>query len=199
MGSDHVIGIENQLPWHLPEDLKHFRRLTLGHPVIMGRKTHESIRRALPGRLNIIVTRNTNYKAAGCEVAHSLEEAILLATQHDDKEIFVIGGAQIYVEALNFADRLYLTEIEAVDDNRPLFGPFQGSAYFPKLNETIWRMERKGRKLRASGTKEKGFYYRFRKYVRRGKTTNRSVSSTLSEPDQSPRLSSKDIKILKQL
>lgn len=105
-----VIGRDGRLPWHLPEDLKHFKRTTNGHAIIMGRKTHESIGRPLPGRRNVVVTRGSA-RFEGCETASSLEEAIALARQTDDCP-FVIGGASLYERALPFATEVYLTEID---------------------------------------------------------------------------------------
>jgi dihydrofolate reductase len=187
MASDQVIGIENQLPWHLPEDLRHFRLLTLGHPVIMGRKTYESIGRPLPKRINIVVTRNPSYLAPGCIVAQSLPEALSLAAEHDKDEVFVIGGAEIYRESFEFADRLYLTEIECVDENQTLFGPFPGNTFFPKIDQSVWKIVRNGRKLKASGSELSKFYYRFRIYSRRSgskaKSIGLSVSSRASTSD----------------
>ena len=125
-----VIGRDNALPWHLPGDLKRFKALTLGHPVVMGRKTFESILAAngkpLPGRENIVVTRARDYAAAGCRVVHSLEAALACA---DGAEAFVIGGAEIYVLALPLAERLYLTEIDA---------DFEGDARFPRYDRGDW-------------------------------------------------------------
>ncbi|MEK7099620.1 MAG: dihydrofolate reductase [Patescibacteria group bacterium] len=121
-----AIGKDNDLLWRLPEELARFKRITLGHPVIMGRKTWESIPekfRPLPGRTNVVVTRDTSYEAVGAEVAHSLEEALTQAkSQSGSEEIFIIGGAQLYSEALSAADRLYLT---LVDDDK------EGEAFFP--------------------------------------------------------------------
>jgi dihydrofolate reductase len=132
LARNRVIGRRNELPWRLPEDLRRFKTLTLGHPVVMGRKTHESILgalgRPLPGRLNIVVTRSTDYAAPGCIVATSLEAA--LAAAPPAEEIFVIGGAEIYRAALATADRLHLTEIDA---------DYDGDAWFPKLPPDRWR------------------------------------------------------------
>ena len=120
-----VIGRDGDLPWRLPEDLKHFRRTTLGHAVVMGRATWESIGKPLPKRRNIVVTRNRDYMADGAEVAHSLPEALALAWQ-SDPEPFVIGGASLYAEALPQATRLELTEVhEEVD----------GDTFFPGYDE----------------------------------------------------------------
>lgn len=129
VAANGVIGSDNALPWRLPADLKRFKALTLGHPVIMGRKTHESIGRPLPGRRNIVVSRNAAYGAEGVEVSASLEAA-LAACQDDGEEVFVIGGAQLYTAALPLAQRLYLTEIHA---------GFAGDAHFPEFDRNAWR------------------------------------------------------------
>lgn len=121
-----VIGRQDKLMWPIPEDLKRFKRLTMGHPVIMGRKTFESILQSLgkplPGRTNVVITRDPNYTHEGAVVVHSLEKAIEKASEIDSEEIFIGGGAQIYEQALPFTDRLYLT---LIDDEKP------GDAYFP--------------------------------------------------------------------
>ncbi len=127
---DRVIGINNTLPWHLPEDLKHFREITRGHPVIMGRKTWESLPEAfrpLPGRLNVVISRQADYAAPGAQVVSSLEAALELA--HDLPEIFVIGGEQLYALALPQADRLLLTEVEM---------DVAGDAWFPEFSRETW-------------------------------------------------------------
>lgn len=129
VAANGVIGSDNALPWRLPEDLKRFKALTLGHPVIMGRRTHESIGRPLPGRRNIVISRNAAFAAEGCETAASLESAIAACAGTAD-EIFVIGGAQIYAKALPLAERLYLTEIRA---------EFPGDASFPAFDRDVWR------------------------------------------------------------
>lgn len=127
MGRGRVIGKDNALLWHIPDDLKRFKALTLGHPVIMGRKTWESLPerfRPLPGRMNIVVTRQDGYEATGAVVAHSLEDARAAAMRAEGgEEVFIIGGAQLYAEALPIAHRLYLT---LIDDTK------EGDAYFPE-------------------------------------------------------------------
>lgn len=127
MSEDRVIGVKNTLPWHLPADLKYFRQVTTGHPVVMGRKTYESIGKPLPGRENIILTRQADYEVAGCRVIHSMDE-ILGETQG---EMFVIGGAEIFKETLPYADRLYITMIH---------GAFAGDTYFPEIDPAQWRL-----------------------------------------------------------
>jgi dihydrofolate reductase len=122
-----VIGANGGLPWRLPEDLAFFKRTTMGHPIVMGRKTWESIGRPLPGRRSIVVTRDRSFAAAGAEIVHSLDEAIRRCAGTD--EIFVIGGAQLYAEALSRADRLLLTEIDA---------DFDGDTFLPVATADDW-------------------------------------------------------------
>ncbi len=122
-----VIGKDNKLPWRLPADLKRFKALTLGHPIIMGRKTFESIGKPLPGRINIIITHQMGYKACGALTAPSLKDAILLCG--DEEEVFVIGGATVYEQALPLADRIYLTLIHQ---------DFEGDAFF-RWENWAWR------------------------------------------------------------
>lgn len=118
-----IIGRNNTLPWRLPDDLKRFKALTLGHPIIMGRKTWESLGRPLPGRENIVLTRDRNYQAAGCRVVHSLEEALAACGEADTA--FVIGGGEFYALTLPFADVLHLTEVQA---------KVEGDASFPAFD-----------------------------------------------------------------
>ncbi len=125
--SNRGIGIRNQLPWHLPEDLAFFKRTTSGHPIVMGRKTFESIGRPLPNRRNIVITRNPDWKREGAETASSLQEARELA---GEAEIFVIGGAQIYAEALPHTQRLIVTEIDKA---------FDCDAFFPRIDPAVWK------------------------------------------------------------
>lgn len=135
MSQNRVIGRENQMPWHLPDELKYFKRVTLGKPVLMGRNTFESIGRPLPGRPNIIITRNSDYEADGISVVNSVEDALELAeqlTEHDaNAEAMVIGGAQIFAATLPLADLLYLTEVQAVVD---------GDVFFPEFAHEEWRL-----------------------------------------------------------
>ena len=125
-----VIGSDNKLPWKLPEDLKRFKALTMGHPLIMGRKTWESLPGILPGRPHIVVTRNPDYRAADATVVHSLPAAIAAAGgMAGGEEVFVIGGAELYAQALAIADRLQFTEIDA---------DFEGDACFPDWDRRQW-------------------------------------------------------------
>jgi dihydrofolate reductase len=123
MANNRVIGKGNQMPWHLPADLGHFKTVTFGKPVIMGRKTYESIGRPLPGRRNIIISRNRNYKIEGCETAVSLEEAMELVNEVE--EIMIIGGGHVYSQAIPLADRLYLTFIDLDVDGDTQFPEFE--------------------------------------------------------------------------
>lgn len=127
MSKNRVIGINNTLPWHLPADLQHFKQLTLGHPIIMGRKTFESIGRALPGRTNLVISRSEYPAPANCTVVGSIEAAIDFCKTLD--ELFFIGGAQIYEQAIQLADRLYLTEINT---------EITGDAHFPEIDSAHW-------------------------------------------------------------
>lgn len=124
-----VIGKNNELPWHIPEDLKRFKAITTGHPVIMGRRTFESLGRPLPNRTNVVITRNRDYRADGVLVAGSLREAVALFPA--DEEVFIIGGGEIYRQAMEFADKIYLTLVRH---------PFEGDCYFPAIDESIWRV-----------------------------------------------------------
>jgi dihydrofolate reductase len=139
MARNRVIGCNNALPWHLPPDLKHFKSLTMGHPIIMGRKTYESIGRPLPGRISIIVTRQADYEVPGAIVVDSIAQALHAvdgkAQEHNnpdstaDGEAFVIGGAEIFRQALPLCDRIYITEIQA---------DFEGDVLFPEFNLEEW-------------------------------------------------------------
>jgi len=128
MDRNRLIGRGNALPWRLPADLKHFKEVTLGKPVVMGRKTYESIGRPLPGRHNIVISRNPAFTAPGCTSVHSADAALQAAG--DAPEIMLIGGAQLYAELLPRVQRLYLTRIDAA---------FEGDAWFPELDARQWR------------------------------------------------------------
>jgi dihydrofolate reductase len=130
MADNRVIGKDNQLPWRLPADLKHFKAITIGHPILMGRKTYESIGKPLPQRTNIILTRNSNFAAPGCLVVASKEEAMQTALDLNSSEIFVIGGAEVYKQLMPAIQKIYLTVIHHT---------FNGDAYFPELNPNEWQ------------------------------------------------------------
>jgi dihydrofolate reductase len=150
VAKNNVIGLDNTLPWHLPEDLKRFRALTTGHHIIMGRKTYDSLGRLLPGRTTVIVTRNPYYKIEGALTANSLEAAIEL-TKNDD-EAFLIGGAELYHHGLKLANKLYITEI-AID--------VEGDAHFPALDISQWQET-----SREAHVSEKGLKFSYVTYVR---------------------------------
>jgi len=130
MTPDRVIGLDGDMPWHIPEDLRHFRRVTIGHAIIMGRKTHESIGRPLPKRRNIVITRSRDRAFDGCDVAHSLDEAIALARAGGDDEPRVVGGGAIYAMALPLATKLFLTEVDL---------DVAGDTFFPVYDPDAWR------------------------------------------------------------
>lgn len=129
MDNRRGIGIENRLPWRLSADLKRFRELTMGHHIIVGRKTFESIGKPLPGRHMIVVTRDNKFRADGCDVCHSLAEAFELAGSREEQEVFVCGGAQIYEQALALADRMYLTFVDA---------EVEADTFFPVFDTQQW-------------------------------------------------------------
>lgn len=126
IAENRAIGKDNKLLCHIPEDLKRFKQITQDHPVIMGRTTYESLGKALPERINIIITRDQNYKADGCIICHSLEEALTVARKYNDEEIFLIGGGQIYRQGIKYADKLYLTIVKS---------NFEADTFFPDYSE----------------------------------------------------------------
>ncbi|QWZ94813.1 type 3 dihydrofolate reductase [Aeromonas sp. FDAARGOS 1411] len=130
MAHDRVIGKDNQMPWHLPADLAHFKRVTLGKPVLMGRKTFESIGRPLPGRRNLVISRNPDYQAEGIEVVGSVEAALALLAGSSLEELMVIGGGHLYAEMLPSADCLYLTRIDLA---------VEGDTRFPAFDDGQWQ------------------------------------------------------------
>lgn len=128
-----AIGNNNQLLWHIPEDLKRFKQVTTGHPVIMGQNTYESIGKVLPGRTNIVLSKTRSFKDPDCHVFNSFKKAIEFAKKRENKEIFIIGGGQVYKQAINFADKLYLTLVK---------GNFKADTFFPdysKFSKVIFR------------------------------------------------------------
>ncbi len=128
---NNVIGKDNKLPWCLPADMRYFKNTTWGMPVIMGRKSFDSLGKPLKGRTNFVVTRNKEWKAEGTQVVSSIDQAITLAAQTDAKEIFIIGGAEIFKAALPIADRIYLTLVH---------GTFDGDAFFPDMEQGEWKL-----------------------------------------------------------
>jgi dihydrofolate reductase len=157
MAQNRAIGLAGAMPWHLPRELKHFKETTMGRPIVMGRKTWESIGRVLPGRQNIVVTGNTAYRADGCDVVHSLEDAARVAR---GDEIMIIGGGRIYADALPFADRMILTRVD--------FEP-EADTWFPEWDEEEWT-ETNSR--RESADDANPYRYRVVELRRRGGTTD---------------------------
>lgn len=149
MANNRVIGKDNQMPWYLPEDLKHFKAMTMGKPVVMGRKTFESIGKPLPGRHNIVISRNSNYQAQGISLVACFDDAKAIALSHepDCKELIVMGGGLLYQALLPQADKLYLTEINL---------NVEGDTWFPKWNDGSWHIDNG-----LWQTSAKGLEYRF--------------------------------------
>ena len=159
MASNRVIGLNNQMPWHLSADLKKFKKITMGSPILMGRKTYESIGRPLPGRTNIIVSRNLEYRQNGCMIFNDLKTALIKACENAD-EIFVIGGSDLYETILPIADAIYLTIINK---------EFLGDAYFPGIDLNDWfEVEREN----INDDPDVAFSYSFLKFERANKSTN---------------------------
>lgn len=129
MGNNRVIGKDNQIPWHLSADLQYFKKTTLGKPVVMGRRTYESIGKPLPGRHNIVITRNQQWAVDGVSVAHSLDDALQLAADEKPSEMMIIGGSHLYTEALPRAQRLYVTHVD-ID--------VAGDTFFPQWDQHVW-------------------------------------------------------------
>ena len=153
MAKNRTIGVNNTLPWRCPEDLKHFKALTMGHHMIMGRKTFDSIGKPLPGRTTVVVTRDRSLKIDGCVIAHSLQDAIKACAS--DTRTFIVGGADIYAQALQLADTLYITEIQQ---------DVEGDAHFPEFDKNMWRET--SREVRAQETPQP-LQYHFVTYQRR--------------------------------
>ena len=152
MTRNRVIGRDNAMPWHLPADLKQFKRVTMGKPIIMGRKTFDSIGCALPGRTNVVLTRNNNWSSPGVEVFGSLSQAI--ANFPDEPELMIIGGATVYQQALPLATKIILTEIDL---------ECEGDTFFPDINESEWKRKSQHRCLKDESNQ---YHYRFVELVR---------------------------------
>ncbi|QBF82270.1 type 3 dihydrofolate reductase [Shewanella maritima] len=151
MANNRVIGKDNQMPWHLPEDLRHFKAMTMSKPVVMGRKTFESIGRPLPGRHNIVITRQQDYQAEGITVVSSVDEAFALTQDVD--EVVIIGGGQLYAELLPRAEVLYLTQINL---------EVEGDTYFPDWDDGSWQNENS-----ETATSDKGLQYTFNTFIKK--------------------------------
>ncbi|MFB7121856.1 dihydrofolate reductase [Bacillus tropicus] len=127
VGENNVIGKNNDIPWRLPNDWAYLRRITMGHSIILGRKNYESIGKPLDGRKNIILTKNKNYKAEGCHIAYSIEDAL---SKCEGEEVFILGGEEVYQQFLPYTQKLYITKIHAT---------FKGDRYFPEIDFSLWK------------------------------------------------------------
>lgn len=175
VGPERLIGDGARLPWKLPRDFRLFRRLTTGHPIIMGRKTFESLNsKPLPKRRNIVVTRNPAFTAVGVEVAHSLDEAIAMTP--DTARVFVVGGGQLYTQAMPLATSIVLTQIFDENPNNSLFELFTGDVRFPEIDTAVWTETKSSKKsylaiAKVTGhqaVKRKGLLFRVLRFVRKG-------------------------------
>jgi dihydrofolate reductase len=152
---NNVIGKDNDMPWHLPADLQYFKQKTMGHHIILGRQNFLAIGRPLPGRTNIILTRNRAFACSNCIVAHSIEEALTIAHKNGEEEVFIIGGGKIYEQTKSYWERLYLTEINLKTD---------GDVFFPEMNWENWQLVREDKYLKD----EKNHYdYSFKIFERK--------------------------------
>lgn len=161
MGKNHVIGFENDMPWHLPEDLKYFKEKTSGHTIIMGRKTFDSIGRVLPNRRNVVLTRQEIDFPEGIEVIQDIEMIYQWNKENPDQELFVIGGGNLYKQVLPYADRLYITEIDE---------SFEGDTYFPTFEADEWVLTSKMNGIRND---RNPYDYSFLQYDRKSSSTGK--------------------------
>jgi len=155
ISKNRVIGKDNKIPWHLPADLKYFKKTTLNHHIILGRKCYESIGKPLPNRINIVVTRDTKYKASGCVIVNSIEEALDYARRQGETEVFIAGGGEIYKQTMHLLDKLYLTEVGI---------EIEGDVFFCEINEKEWIIHKKNKNYRDS---KNPFDYEFKIYNRK--------------------------------
>ncbi|WP_053219469.1 dihydrofolate reductase [Virgibacillus senegalensis] len=154
MDKNRVIGYQNDLPWRLPNDLKFFKQLTTGNTIIMGRKTFASLKRPLPNRKNVIVTRDETFHAEGCQILHSVDEIIKWNENDPETELFVIGGGEIFRQILPYTDRMYMTLIE---------DSFPGDTFFPEYNEAEWKLTKK---VQGEKNEKNPYDYYFLQYDR---------------------------------
>ena len=152
VAKNNVIGGDNKLLWHLPADLRHFKNVTMDHTIIMGRKTFESVGKPLPGRRNIIVTRNEDFEAEGCTIVNNMQAAVDLCKK--ENEVFIIGGADIFRQSMNAADKIYLTRINH---------EFKGDVFFPELNFSDWKLVKY---LKFHADEKNKYEYSFAEYER---------------------------------
>ena len=155
VANNNVIGKNNDLIWRLPADLKHFKNITMGHCMLMGRKNFESIGRALPGRTTIIVTRNEDYKVEGCHTVFSIQEGIVLAKSLNETELMIIGGGQIYEQSLEMTSKIYFTAVHET---------FEGDTFYPDLETSQWQLISENNHLTDDKNKHA---YTFREYIKK--------------------------------
>lgn len=154
MGKNKSIGIDGDMPWHLPRDLSHFKKLTTGHTIVMGRKTYESIGKPLPKRKNVVLTRKQEGFSNEVQLIHHFHEVLNWNEKNPEKEIFVIGGGNVYKQALPFADRLYITKIDEV---------FAGDTFFPEFSTDEWKLQKK---VKGKKDEKNPYDYYFLRYDR---------------------------------
>lgn len=154
VGNDHVIGLNNTIPWYLPADLQYFKRTTIGHHVIMGRSSYDSIGKPLPKRTNIIITKDPYFIVSNCLIAHSIEEALSLAFENGEEECFIIGGGQIYRQTVDFWNRLYITEVQ-ID--------VKGDTFFPTIQKEDWMLKSE---VHNEPDEKNPYHYTFKVYER---------------------------------
>ena len=155
VGNDNVMGLNNQLPWRLPADLKYFKAVTNGHHIIMGRKTFDSLGKPLPNRINVVITRQNNFAAEGVEVFNNIDDAIALVKKNNETEAFIIGGSEIFKQSMQQCNRMYITRIHH---------SFEGDTFFPEINNGEWKLV----KSETHQPDEKNLYsYTFEVYERR--------------------------------
>ncbi len=152
---NNVMGNDNGMPWHLPADLKHLKKITMGHHILMGRKTFESIGVVLPGRTSVVLTRDRDYFHSGCIVTHSLEDALTIASEAGEEEAMIIGGGAIFKQALDYCDTIYLTEIDL---------EVTGDTFFPDIEDGVWELTSK---KDFKPDRKNPYPYSFLKYIRR--------------------------------
>ncbi len=142
---NNVIGKDNEIPWYLPADLKYFKKTTLNHHIIMGRKTFQSIGRPLPKRTNIVLTRDLFFTASGVIIAHSIDESLNMALQNGEEEVFIIGGGELYLASQSYWDRVYLTEVDTQIDQK-------GAVFFPRMDPDQWDLVYRQRQSKEEKT-----------------------------------------------
>lgn len=166
MDENHAIGVQGRIPWYLPDDLKRFKTLTMGHHIIMGRKTFESIGKPLPGRIMIVITRQQDYQAKDCLIVHSLNEAIDLVMGRGETEAFIIGGGDIFKQSLDLAERIYLTIVHTT---------VQATTFFPEFDQNLWA---EIECYHHSADQKHPFPFTFKTLIKKTETYSSSIDKT---------------------